>query len=88
LAEGKIWRVAGAVPLPEKIASQGWSLIPEKVSDPVPLFVILTLAGARLDVPTLAVRLKHAGLTDKMGVATGGALVSPDPYTDVKAPAE
>ena len=55
------------------MASQGWSLTPEKVSDPLPVFVILTLAGARLDVPTLADQLKPAGLTDNMDVATGGA---------------
>lgn len=52
------------------------------------MFVIPTLAGARLDVPTLAVQLKPAGLTDNMEVATGAALVTPEPYTDVQAPAE
>jgi hypothetical protein len=80
--------VAGVVPLPDEIASQGWSLTPEKVSDPVPVFVIFTLAGARLGVPTLAVQLKPAGLTDRMEITGGAALVTPDPYTDVKAPAE
>jgi hypothetical protein len=70
------------------MASHGWSLTPEKVSDPVPAFVILTLAGARLDVPTLAVQVKPAGLTDNMEVATEGALVTPEPYTDVHAPLE
>ena len=80
--------MAGTVPLPEDIASQGWSLTPEKVSNPVPVFVIPTLAGARLDVPTLAVQVKPAGLTDNMEVATGAALVTPEPYTDVQAPAE
>ena len=49
---------------------------------------MLTLAGARLDIPTLAVQLKSAGLTDNMEVATGGALVTPEPYTGVHAPLE
>jgi hypothetical protein len=64
------------------MADQGWSLDPTRVSDPVPVFVVLTLAGARLDVPTFAVQLKPVGLTDSIGagVATGGAaLVMPEP---------
>jgi len=34
----------------------------------------VTLAGARLDVPTFAVQLKPIGLTDNMEVATGAGL--------------
>jgi hypothetical protein len=61
------------------------------VSEPVPLLVMLTLPGARLDVPTFAVQFRPVGLTDNIGLrtVTGGAvLVTPEPYTDVKAPPE
>jgi hypothetical protein len=85
--DGRICTVAGAVPFPAEIANQGWSLTPTKLSGPVPVFVMLTPPGARLGVPTFAVQLKPVGLTASVEVATGAALVSPEPYTDVQAPA-
>ena len=69
------------------MANHGWSLVPTRVSDPVPVFVMLTLAGARLDVRTFAVQLKPIGLTDNLEVATGAGPAIPEPYTDVQAPA-
>ena len=53
----------GAVPEPAESTNQGWSLTPVKVSDPDPVFVMLTLAGARLDAPTCPEKLKLPGLT-------------------------
>jgi hypothetical protein len=65
--------------LPAEMANQGWLLTPAKVSDPVPVFVMLMLTGARSDAPTFAVQLKPVGLADNIGGATDAALVSPEP---------
>jgi hypothetical protein len=48
------------------MANQGWLLTPAKVSDPVPVFVMLMQTGARSDAPTFTVQLKPVGLTDNI----------------------
>jgi hypothetical protein len=59
VADGRTWRLEGAVP--------GGSLTPVKVSVPAPAFVMLTLAGVRL-APACPLKLKLAGFT----VSTAG----------------
>ena len=59
-------RTGGVTELAES-TSQGWSLTPVKVSDPPPVFMMLTLAGVRLDEPVCAEKLKFSGLTFSTG---------------------
>ena len=67
LSVGLTVRVEGAVPEAPESTSQGWSLVPVKVSDPPPLLVMLKLAGAGLDAPPCPAKLKLAGLTLSTG---------------------
>jgi hypothetical protein len=72
--EGLTCRVEGAVPEAPANTNQGWSLTPVKVSFPAPVFVMLTLAGARVDVPACPLKLKLVGLTASTG--TSGMMVT------------
>lgn len=53
----------GAVPEPAESTSHGWSLDPMKESVPAPVFVMLTLAGATLELPACPAKRKLGGLT-------------------------
>jgi hypothetical protein len=55
---------------PESI-NQGWSLTSVKASVPAPAFVMLTLAGVKLEVPAGPEKLKLAGLTVSATTAAG-----------------
>lgn len=46
-----------AVPDEAESTSQDWSLTRVKVSAPAPVFVMLTLASVRLDVPVFPAKL-------------------------------
>ena len=48
-----------------------------KVSDPAPVFVMLTLAGARLEVPICPARLEVEGFTVSTKVPSGPGVVAP-----------
>jgi hypothetical protein len=60
---GVTFNVKGAVPEPAESTSHGWSLDPMKESVPAPVFVMLTLAGATLELPACPAKRKLGGLT-------------------------
>jgi hypothetical protein len=73
--DGLIIKFAGAVPETGESASHVWSLLPEKVSVPVPVFVTLKPSG-ETDVPVCAVKLKLVALTARTGVVAGGVVAT------------
>jgi hypothetical protein len=68
-------RFAGAVPEAGESVSQVWSLLPVKLSVPVPVFVMLKAYG-ETEVPVCAVKLKLVALTTRTGVAVGSVVVT------------
>ena len=69
MIEGLICKVEGAVPEPAESTNQGWSLTPVKLSDPAPVFVMLTPAGVGFDPPACAEKLRSLRFTVSAGAA-------------------